>query len=120
LNSGIIPPRKTRRVPKPGCFFHGLHILGYILLGLGGLTTLGGFVGFVSIFIKTAPGISSALQYLDQKFALFVLTLIATYFGVFAGLGCVGLIVIGLGALFIFISTEPIEKVSIDKPPSAV
>jgi len=117
MNSEKLPPPKRRRASKPGCFFRGLLILGYILLGLGGLTTLGGLWGFVSTSIKTAPDIFSAPQYLDQPFTLFVLSLFAGYFAVFAGLGCLGLLGIALGFLFIFISTEPIDNHPIDKPP---
>src|SRR5512146_947296 len=99
-----------RRVVREGCFFRGLNLLGYPILGLGGLIAIGGLVGFVSIFVKSASDIFSALQNLDQRFTLFVLTLITTYLGAFAGLGCMGLMLIGIGALFIFISTESMEN----------
>lgn len=102
---------------KPGCFPRGLLILGYLSIISGGLITLGGIVGFVSTFIKSASDISAGLQNLDQGFALFGLTLIATYLGVFTALGCIGLIGIGLGFLFIFLSTSPAEN-PIDKPMS--
>lgn len=104
-----------KRSPKPGCFYRGLLILGYLSIAVGGLITLGGMAGFISSFIKSASDILLGLQYLDQGFALFVLTLIATYLGIFAALGCVGLIIIGLGFLFIFLSTSPAEP-PIDKP----
>ena len=105
-----------KRTPKPGCFYRGLLILGYLSVATGGLITLGGLAGFISTFIKSASDISSALQNLDQGFALFGLTLIATYLGAFAALGCVGLIGIGLGFLFMFLSTAPAEQHPIDKP----
>ena len=104
-----------KRTPKPGCFYRGLLIFGYLSIAAGGLITLGSTVGFISAFIKSASDISSALQNLDQGFALFGLTLIATYLGVFTALGCVGLIGIGLGFLFMFLSTSPAEH-PIDKP----
>ena len=105
-----------KRTPKPGCFYRGLLILGYLSVAAGGLVTLGGMAGFISTFIKSASDISSALQNLDQGFALFGLTLIATYLGAFTALGCVGLIGIGLGFLFMFLSTAPAEQHPIDKP----
>ena len=94
----------------------GLRVIAFFAILFGGLTLLGGLLGFVTTFIKSAPEISSALQNLDQKFALFVLTLFATYFGVFAGLGCMGVITIGLGFLMNFISSKPNEENLIDKP----
>lgn len=84
-------------------------------MAAGGLITLGSMAGSISMFIKSASDISSALQNLDQGFALFGLTVIATYFGAIAALGCVGLIMIGLGFLFMFLSTSPAEH-PIDKP----
>jgi hypothetical protein len=108
--------QKKKRIPKEGCWFTGLRVVAFFAKLFGGLTFLGGLLGFVITFIKSAPGISSAMQNLDQKFALFVLTLLATYFGVFAGLGCAGLITIGLGFLLDFISSKPNEENLIDKP----
>jgi hypothetical protein len=108
--------RKIKRIPKPGCFFRGLLILGYLFVGFGGLTILGGLAGFIATLIKTIPDIIEALNYLDQGFTLFVLTIFATYFGVFAGLGCVGIIIVGMGILLIFKSTAPMEQPPIDKP----
>jgi hypothetical protein len=114
MSTGSI--QKKKRIPKEGCWFTGIRVVAFLAKLLGGLTLLGGVVGFISTFIKTVPGIFSALQNLDQGFALFVLTLIATYFGVFAGLGCVGIITIGLGFLMDFISSKPNEENFIDKP----
>lgn len=108
--------RKIKRIPKPGCFFRGLLILGYLFVGLGSLATLGGLTGFIAILIKTTPDIIEALNYLDQGFTLFMLTIFASYFGIFAGLGCAGIIILGLGSLLIFKSTTPMEQPPIDKP----
>lgn len=105
-----------KRVLKPGCFSRGLHILGYFSIFSGGLSALGGMAGFVMTFIRSASDIASAFQYLDQGFALLMLTLIATYFGVFAALGCAGVIGIGLGFLFLRLSTSPAPQAPIDKP----
>jgi hypothetical protein len=113
MNAGSI---QKKRIPKEGCWFMGIRVAAFFAKLFGGLTLIGGLVGFVATFIKSAPGISSALQHLDQKFALFVITLFATYFGVFAGLGCMGLITIGLGFLLDFISSKPNEQNPIDKP----
>jgi hypothetical protein len=111
---------QKKRIPKEGCWFMGIRIVAFCAKLFGGLTLIGGLWGFIATFIKVAPGISSALQHLDQKFALFVLTLFATYFGVFAGLGCAGLITVGLGFLLDFISSKPNEENPIDKAiPSA-
>jgi hypothetical protein len=108
--------QKKKRIPKEGCWFTGLRVVAFFGKLFGGLTLLGGLLGLVTTFIKSAPEISSALQHLDQKFALFVLTLLMIYFGVFAGLGCVGFITIGLGFLMDFISSKPNEENLIDKP----
>jgi len=110
--------KNNKRIPKEGCWFTGIRVVAFFAKLFGGLTLIGGLWGFVSMFIKAAPGISSALQYLDQRFALVVLTLIATYLGVFAGLGYVGIISIGLGFLLDFISSKPNEQPPIDKPSS--
>lgn len=107
---------QKKRIPKNGCWFTGIRVAAFFAKLFGGLTLIGGLWGFVATFIKTAPEISSALGHLDQKFALFALTLLATYFGVFAGLGCAGLIAIGVGSLLDFISSKPNEQNSIDKP----
>ncbi len=114
-----ISSAKTKRVPKEGCFFTGLRILAVLAKILGGLMLIGGMVGTIITLIKSAPDIISGVQYLDQGLALFVLTLIATYFGVFAGLGCLGLIVIGFGFLLDFLSSEPGREQPIDKPSAS-
>ena len=114
MSTGSI--QKKKRIPKEGCWFTGLRVGAFFVKLFGGLTLLGGLLGFVTTFIKSAPEIPSALQHLDQKFTLFVLTLFATYFGVFAGLGCVGVVTIGLGFLLDFISSKPSEENLIDKP----
>lgn len=46
-----------KRIPKPGCFHQGLLVLGYLSIAAGGLITLGGMIGFVSIFMKSASDI---------------------------------------------------------------
>ncbi len=107
---------KIRRVPKQGCFFTGLRILAVLAKILGALTLLGGIFGTISTLVKSASDIVSTVRYLDQGFAWFVLTLIAVYFGVFAGLSCLGLIGIGLGFLLDFFSSESGEDMPIDKP----
>jgi len=114
MSTGSI--QKKKRIPKEGCWFTGLRVGAFFAKLFGGLTLLGGIIGFISTFIKSAPEISSALQHLDQQFALFVLTLIATYFGVFVGLGCVGLIILSMGFLLDFISSKLNEENFIDKP----
>lgn len=108
---------KSRRIPREGCFFAGLRILAVLAKILGALTLIGGIIGTVSTFFKSASDIFSALQYLDQGFAWFVLTLIGTYFGVFGGLSCLGLLVISLGFVLDFVSTKPGGDAPIDKPP---
>ncbi len=104
-----------RRIPKEGCLFSGLRLAGLLSKILGGLTLLGGILGFVIAFVRSAPGLVDALQHFDQQMAKFVFTLIMVYLGVFAGLGCVGLIILGLGFLLDYISTKP-NNVAIDKP----
>jgi hypothetical protein len=109
--------RRPRRIPKEGCFFTGLRLAGLLSKIIGGLTILGGLIGF----IKVAPGLIDTLRYLDQQFAQFVFILMTTYLGIFVGLGCAGLILVGLGFLFDFIATQPNEAIQnpIDKPPAA-
>lgn len=107
---------QKKRIPKEGCWFTGIRVAAFFAKLVGGLTLIGGLWGFGATFIKTAPDISTALQHLDQKLTLFVLTLFATYLGVFAGLGCTGLIIIGLGFLLDSISSKPNEQNPIDKP----
>ncbi len=87
----------------------GIRIVAFFAKLFGGLTLLGGAAGFVTTFIKTAPDIFTTLQYLHQRFGLFFLTIIATYLGIFMGLGCAGLITIGLGFLLDSISSRPTE-----------
>ena len=116
MNTTKPSTHKIKGIPKPGCFFRGLLILGYLFAGFGGLTTLGGLTGFIATLIKTFPNLIETLNHLEQEFALFALTIFATYFGIFAGLGCVGIIILGLGILFIFKSTMPVEQPPIDKP----
>ncbi len=116
MNTAKTSTHKIKRIPKPGCFFHGLSILGHLFVGLGGLSILGGLTGFIATLIKTTPDIFEALNHLDQGFTLFVLTIFATYFGIFTGLGCAGIIIVGTGILFIFKSTTPMEQPPIDKP----
>lgn len=107
---------QRKRIPKEGCWFTGIRVVAFFAKLFGGLTLIGGLWGFGVTFIKTAPDVFSILQHLDQKFALFVLTLIATYFGVFTGLGCLGLITVGLGFLLDFAASKPNEQNPIDKP----
>jgi hypothetical protein len=105
-----------KRIPKEGCWFTGIRVTALFAKVFGGLVALGGFVSSISIFIKAIPDISSAFQNLDQGFALFVLTIIAAYIGVPAGLGCAGIISIGLGFLLDIVSSKPNEQSPIDKP----
>ncbi len=107
---------KIRRVTKPGCWFAGLREMAYLSIVVGGLAALGGLIGVVAVTIRTAPQIVSLFQHLDDKFGLFVLTLFATYFGVFGSLTCTGLLGVGLGFLLNLASTEPESGISIDKP----
>jgi hypothetical protein len=107
---------QKKRIPKESSWFKGIRIVAFFAKLFGGLILLGGIAGFVATFIRTAPEIFANLQYLHQRSALFLLTLIATYLGVFAGLGCAGLITIGLGFLLDFISSKPNEQNPIDKP----
>lgn len=109
-------PAKPRRIPREGCVFAGLRILAILAKILGGLILLGGIVGTISTLVKSASDSVSALQYLDQGFAWFVLTLIGAYFGVFGGLSCLGLLVIGLGFVLDFVATKPGKDAPIDKP----
>ena len=105
-----------KRIPKEGCWYTGIRVIAFLAKCIGGLTALGGIISSISLFIKSAGDIFSALQYLDQGFALFALTIIATYIGAMAGLGCVGIITIGLGFLLDLVSSKPNEQSPIDKP----
>jgi hypothetical protein len=104
-----------KRIPKEGCWFAGIRLTAFLAKSVGAVIAIGGIASSISLFIKSIPDIISALQNLDQGFALFGLTIIATYIGVPAGLGCAGIISIGLGFLFDFISTKPNEQAPIDK-----
>lgn len=116
MNSAEIQTRRRKRIPKEGCWFTGIRVAGLFAKVIGGLTVLGGITSSVSLFIKSIPDISSALQNLDQEFALFGLTIIATYIGIPAGLGCAGMISVGLGFILDFVSSKPDEQHPIDKP----
>jgi hypothetical protein len=112
---------RPKRVKREGCFFTGLRLVGGIAKILGGIILFGGMVGFVFILIKTAPDIMTSLQYLEeQRSAGFLLLLIITNLGFFAGMSCTGLVGIGLGFLLDLVSSESATENPIDKPsPSA-
>lgn len=108
--------KNKKRIPKEGCWFTGIRVLALLAKVIGGLTALGGITSSIFLFIKAAPDIFSGLQNLNHAFALFGLTVIATYIAIPAGLGCAGIISIGLGFLLDYISTKPNEQDPIDKP----
>jgi hypothetical protein len=104
-----------KRIQKEGCWFAGIRVTAFLAKSAGAMIAVGGIAGSISLFIKSIPDMISALQNLDQGFALFGLTIIATYIGVPAGLGCAGMISIGLGFLLDLISSKPNEQAPIDK-----
>lgn len=108
--------KNKKRIPKEGFWFTGIRVLALLAKVIGGLTALGGIASSITLFIKAAADISSGLQSLNHAFALFGLTVIATYIAIPAGLGCVGIISIGLGFLLDFISSKPNVQDPIDKP----
>jgi len=110
--------KNNKRIPKEGCWFTGIRIAAFLAKGIGGLIALGGIASSISLFIKAIPDISAGLQNLDQGFSLFGLTIIATYIGIPAGLGCLGIVGIGLGFLMDFVSTGPNKQNPIDKASS--
>ena len=108
--------KNKKRIPKEGCWFTGIRVLAFFAIFIGGLTALGGITSSMTLFIKAAADISSGLQSLNHAFALFGLPVIATYIAIPAGLGCAGIISVGLGFLLDFISSKPNEQSPIDKP----
>jgi len=114
---------RQKRVPKAGCFFKGVRITGLLFKIAGALMLLGGLLGFILTFIKSAPDLLEGFRYIDQQFAQLVITLIFTYLGVFIVLGCTGLLSFGLGFLLDRVATDrpdSIPQTSIDNPDASI
>jgi hypothetical protein len=112
---------KKKRVPKEGCFFSGLKITGLISKILGSLISLGGLIIQIYFSIKAAPDLIDILLNFDKnsQFGGFLLTLIIVNLGFLSSITCTGLVILGMGFLFDFLSTKPIENTdAIDKPHS--
>lgn len=112
---------KNRRVTKEGCFFSGLRVTGLLLKIFGGLTLLGGVLGFIISLFRSAPDLSASFQALDHQMAQFLFTLIMVWLGAFVAVGCAGLVMIGIGFGLDFAGTEPAPShrpQPIDKPLS--
>ncbi|MEW6405899.1 MAG: hypothetical protein AB1649_29255, partial [Chloroflexota bacterium] len=113
--------KRTRRITREGCFFVGLRISGWLLIVFGGLILLGGIFGGISTLFNGGSDLVSSLQYWEQPTAKFVFSLILTWLGVFAAIGCTGLIMIGVGFGLNFAATVPVASLQeqpIDKPLS--
>jgi hypothetical protein len=104
---------KQQRSTKPGCFFTGLRVTGFGLIGLGCLMIVGALAGFVRTLVVSWTDLLTGFQYAAQQpMAKFVLTMIFVWLGVFIVLGLLGIILVAVGAVLNFFSTE--KKVETD------
>jgi hypothetical protein len=98
---------KQRRITKPGCLFTALRAAGFGLIGLGCLMIVGSLAGFVRTLIVSWSELVSGFQFAaHQQMAKLVLTLIFVWLGVFFVLGFLGVILVIIGVVLNFFSTE--------------
>jgi hypothetical protein len=98
---------KQQRSTKPGCFFTGLRVMGFGLIGLGCLMIVGALAGFVRTLVVSWTDLLGIFQAAaHEPMAKLVLTLIFVWLGFFIVLGLLGIFLVAVGVALNFFSTE--------------
>jgi hypothetical protein len=96
----------NRRRPRPGCFFTGLRVAGWLLIAGGGLLLAIGLIGSLVMLVRAGPSLGDTLQHLDEQMGGFIFILLLVNLLVFPVVGVMGAALVGLGLVVGYLTTE--------------
>jgi hypothetical protein len=115
LQGQEVSAHRRRRVPKAGFIFSLLRVVGIILEAGGLLISAASVAGFIILLVRIAPGLVSALNFSEQKFAGFVFILYLVWLVVPVVVGILGMLVAVIGFACHRLGTLPIANAVILK-----